>query len=122
MSSQPKVGELVAKAIELGMEEDAAKKLIKDKAIRSYSKLTTMIEESKKPKNIKVRKAAVLRQEGPRGFKVGPVWIASIKAGKGVALKPSNLPKLKKTAEEYKVTVKDDATHEEIVAAIAAAL
>lgn len=44
-----------------------------------------------------------LHEEGPRGFNLGPKWIQSIKDGKGIAMYPSNLPKLVKTAEVYNV-------------------
>ena len=71
---------------------------------------------------LKVRKArtpAAIREKGPRGFKFGPVWLASISEGKGVALKPQNLPKLKDTAQHYGLEVTDDLNQAEIVALVA---
>lgn len=69
-----------------------------------------------------VRKAAKVREAGPRGFKFGAVWTESVKAGVGVALKPANMPKLEAMAMELKVTVKDGADQAELAAAIAQAL
>lgn len=50
---------------------------------------------------LRVRKAGAVRSAGPRGFKFGPVWLASIKSGSGIALSPRNFPKLRQTGEAY---------------------
>jgi hypothetical protein len=89
-------------------------------AIAALSKTT-------KPKiasgaTLRVRKAGAVREKGPRGFKFGPVWLASIKSGKGVALKPTNIKKVLETAEAKGVTVSKDLTQAAIVALIAKAI
>lgn len=50
---------------------------------------------------LRVRKAGAVRKAGPRGFRFGPVWIASIKSGDGIAYSPRNLPKLRQMGEAY---------------------
>lgn len=60
--------------------------------------------------------------EGPRGFRFGPVWIASVQAGEGVALLPTNVNKLMKHAEAVGVKVREGAAPEQIVKQIAAKL
>lgn len=74
-----------------------------------------------KLKIAKVRKAAEVRAKGPRGFKFGPKWIASIVEGKGIALKPANLPKLLDTAAFKNVEVTPDLTQAEIASMVAKA-
>lgn len=128
--ADPKIAELLAKAAELGITDEAvARQLIKANKVRSFKKLGEVIAASKaqktKAKNgatLRVRKASKVHQEGPRGFRFGPVWLASIKAAKGVALLQSNLPKLKKTADHYGVKYDDNTSQEELVAAVAKAI
>ena len=50
---------------------------------------------------LRVRKAGAVRSAGPRGFRFGPVWIASIKSGDGIAYSPRNFPKLRQMGEAY---------------------
>ena len=71
---------------------------------------------------LRVRKAGAVHNKGPRGFKYGPVWLQSIKSGKGVALKPANLPKLNETATSYNVSITADLTQAEIAALVAKAI
>ena len=70
-------------------------------------------------KAAKTAKVVKINEKGPRGFKFGPVWLQSIRAGVGVALKPANLPKLRETAQAYGVTLTEDLNQVEIAAAIA---
>jgi|SRR5579859_3614509 len=90
-------------------------------AIAALSKTTTKTAKASGA-TLRVRKAAAVREKGPRGFKFGPVWLASIAAGKGVALKPANIKKVLETAEAKGVTVTKDLTQAEIVALIAKAI
>ena len=69
---------------------------------------------------VKVERAIVPRNKGPRGFRVdSPAWLKSITDGKGIALVPANLPKLMDTAEVKGAAVSADMTQAEIVQAIA---
>src|SRR5271154_3233853 len=87
-------------------------------AIATLTKTTTKTSGA----TLRVRKAGAVRQKGPRGFKFGPVWLASITSGKGVALKPANIAKVLETAQAKGVTVTKDLTQLEIVALIAKAI
>lgn len=49
----------------------------------------------------RVRKAGAVRTAGPRGFRFGPVWIASVKSLSGIALAPCNFPKLRQMGDAY---------------------
>lgn len=61
--------------------------------------------------------------EGPRGFRFGPVWTASVQAGEGVALLDVNKNKLLKHAESLGITSFTAADESaKIAKAIAAAL
>lgn len=118
--ADPKIADLLAKAAELGLKDEAkARELIKANKVRSFKRLAEVISAALKPSaaRIRVRKSTKLHEEGPRGFKFGPVWLGSIRAQKGIALSPSNLPKLKKTAAQYGVDSSQD--QEAIVAALA---
>lgn len=127
--ADPKIAELLAKAKELGVNDEAqARKIIKDNKVRSFKKLGEIIAkmatagEKKSGAAKRVRKSTgIIHSEGPRGFKMGPVWLASIKSLKGIALSPSNLPKLKKTAESKGIDT-EGKTQEELAAAIAKTL
>ena len=76
-----------------------------------------------KAATLRVRKAGAVRAKGPRGFKVdSPAWLRSIADRKGIALSPSNLPKLLDTASVKGVSVSADMPQAEIVALVAAAI
>ena len=47
-----------------------------------------------KAKGQRARRTATVVTAGPRGFRFGEVWNASVKAGEGVALAPANINKL----------------------------
>ena len=80
------------------------------------------LQPAPKAATLRVRKAGAIRAKGPRGFKIdSPAWLRSIAAGKGIALSPSNLPKLLDTADAKGITVSADMTPADIAAAIAAA-
>jgi hypothetical protein len=70
----------------------------------------------------RVRKTAEVHAKGPRGFKFGPKWLASIAEGKGIALNPINFPKLLDTATFKNVEVTPDLTQAEVAAMVAKAL
>jgi len=63
-----------------------------------------------------------IHERGPRGFKFGPVWIASVIAGHGVALMRQNLPKLQDHARTVGVQVTPDLNQAEIAAMVAKAV
>jgi hypothetical protein len=70
----------------------------------------------------KLRGSAV-KTPGPRGYRIGPVWLKSIVEGKGIALHPSNLPKLLCTAAAKGVDLPNTKlTQPEIAAVIAKAV
>lgn len=75
---------------------------------------------SLKPKSsagtIRVRKAGAARNAGPRGFRFGPVWIASIKSGSGIAYAPRNFPKLQMMGEAYGISGSMNATDQAALA------
>jgi len=130
MSNQPKVGDLVLKAASLGVsDEAAARELIKKNEVRSFKRLGEVVAKylAKIAKNggqLRVAKyrSKVVHNEGKRGFQFGPKWLASVKSGSGIAVHPSNMPKLLKTAEKFNVKVPAAGTQVEIAAAIAKAL
>lgn len=63
------------------------------------------------------------RNKGPRGFRVdSPAWLKSIMERKGIALSPSNLPKLLDTAEVKGLTITPDLEQSEIVDMLAKAM
>lgn len=125
MSKEPTIAQLLSKASELGVTEESARTMIKEQKIRSFTKLASVIAEklatagSSAKVKVRSRKAVVLHQRGPRGFKFGPVWMRSIIEGKGVALKPQNLPKLRETATFHGVQVTEDLSQVEIANEIA---
>lgn len=95
----------------------------KTKALEAIASLEALLKpKASKGAALKVRKATSVRTKGPRGFKFGPVWMRSIAEGKGIALKPQNLPKLLETATFKDVTVSADLSQPEIAAAIAKTL
>lgn len=114
--ADPRIADLLARAAELGVTDEAvARALIKANKVRSYKRLGDVIAAMKpKGKALRVRKSNVIHNEGPRGFKFGPVWLNSIRAQKGIALSPSNLPKLRRTAEKYGV---DSSLEQEVMVA-----
>jgi hypothetical protein len=75
-----------------------------------------------KVKIAKVKRAVRQHEKGPRGFKFGPVWMSSIRLGRGVAMKPQNMPKLIETARHFGVKVTKDLNQAEVTAAIAKAI
>ena len=84
--------------------------------------LTLMLKSESKGAKLKIAKAkrsVTVHEKGPRGFKFGPVWMESIRTGKGVALKPQNMPKLMETAQHFSVDLTPDLDQREIAAAIA---
>lgn len=89
---------------------------------KAEAAIASLKPKKSKSASLKIRKAGAVHEKGPRGFKFGPVWIASIVAGKGIALKAANLPKLKDTATTYGVNVTSDLTQDEIASAIAKAM
>jgi hypothetical protein len=86
---------------------------------KALAEAAIMALRPKASATIKVRKATAVREKGPRGFKFGPVWMQSIRDGKGVALKPQNMPKLLDTAAFMGVNVRNDQPQAEIAMAIA---
>lgn len=77
----------------------------------------------KTPKAPREAKDPVIRNKGPRGFRVdSPAWLASIMACKGIALSAANMPKVLDTAAVNNVEVSDDLTQAEIVEKISKAL
>ncbi len=95
----------------------------KTKALEAIASLEALLKpKARKGAVLKVRKATSVRAKGPRGFKFGPVWMRSITEGKGIALKPQNLPKLLETANFKGVMVSADLSQPEIAAAIAKTL
>ena len=72
-------------------------------------------------KATKVGKVAI-QQEGPRGFRFGPVWMKAIRECSGIAIKPANAPKLFGTAAHFGITPNPDETLRELCARIAAVL
>lgn len=122
-TKQPTVAELVAKAIELsGKSEETVRAVILANKARSFSKIETLFGKKTKAASVKIRKAGAVHAAGPKGFKFGPVWVASVVAGAGVALKPANLPKLVDHATHLGVEVTPDLTQVEIASAIAKAI
>lgn len=53
------------------------------------------------------------------GFRFGPVWQESIIAGSGVALREVNRPKLEAAVKHFNVTVPENASIDQLAAAIA---
>jgi len=95
----------------------------KSKALEAISELESLLQPKESAgATLKVRKASAVRTKGPRGFKFGPVWMRSIREGKGIALKPQNMPKLMETASFVGVKVSDDLSQPEIAAVIARTL
>ncbi len=119
--SDPKVADLLKRAAELGQTDEAkARELIKKFKVRSFKRLAEVLSKNAGAKQ-RVRRAGKIHSEGPRGFKFGPVWLSSIKSKSGIALSPSNLPKLVKTAESKGVAA-GDLNQEQLVAALAKVL
>lgn len=95
----------------------------KTKALEAIAALEAVLKsKTRKGATLKVRKATSVRAKGPRGFKFGPVWMRSIAEGKGIALKPQNLPKLLETATFKGVAVGANLSQPDIAAAIAKTL
>lgn len=119
--SDPKIADLLTRAAELGLSDEAkARELIKKFKVRSFKRLAEVVSKNAGAKQ-RVRRSSKIHSEGPRGFKFGPVWLGSIKSQKGIALSPSNLPKLRKTAESKGVAT-SDLNQEQLVAALAKVL
>ncbi len=99
----------------------ATRKGFESKA-KAEAAIATLTKTTKKASGatLRVRKAGAVHEKGPRGFKYGPVWLTSIRNSKGVALKPSNLPKLREHAASAGVA--STGTSEEIVALLAKAI
>jgi len=118
------LNELIAKYNELATAAGLATRKGFENKAKAEAAIAALTKTTKKASGaaLRVRKASAVHQPGPRGFKVGPVWIASIKSGKGVAMKPANRPKLIEHATSVGVSVTDDLTHAEIVALIAKAI
>lgn len=75
--------------------------------------------ETKVTRTSRVRGEIKVHERGPRGFKFGPVWVASVVAGRGVALMRQNLPKLSEHAQMVGVQVTPDLNQAEIAVMIA---
>src|SRR5579859_2205679 len=131
-----KMNALIEKAAELGLKDaDEARALIRQHKIQSVSKLTSFIQNRPSgirvdqdtaeavTKRIKTVKKSVHRA-GPRGFRYGAVFLKSVAEGKGVAVRPANLPKLLSLAKATGVQVpnRKDTTPRDIAEAIKPAL
>jgi hypothetical protein len=116
------LNELIAKYNELAQAAGKPPRKSFDSKAKAEAAIAAL---QPKGSNLKVKKAratAPVREAGPRGFKFGPVWLASIVAGAGIALKPQNLPKLIETAKFKGVKVTKDLSQAEIAAAVAKTL
>ena len=116
--------QLIAKYNELATAAGVATRKGFESKAKAEAAIAALSKTTKKASGatLRVRKAGAVREKGPRGFKFGPVWLASIAAGKGVALKPANIAKVLETAQAKGVTVTKDLTQLEIVALIAKAI
>lgn len=72
---------------------------IDQQAVNKIVKSATAKTHLRRKQGVKITAA------GPRGFRLGPVWLKSIAEVKGAALKSANLPKLLATADVKGVTV-----------------
>lgn len=123
--ANPKIADLVARAKQLGIKnEDDARALIKTNKVATFGKLekvisgkgggkaaasarsipTPVAKQLLKTSKVKVHarkgsRGGKVNMPGPRGYRLGAVWLKSIAEGKGAALKPANLPKLIATAQ-----------------------
>jgi len=143
-----KLNTLVKNALNLGVKnEAAAKAIIRRHGIDSTRKLVEVITAKDRGPNVIVsdmkvsersmptllakqvlRKSPVkirgartggVKLPGPRGYRFGPVWLKSIAEGKGIAVHPSNLPKLLATAASRKVNIARNMPQEEIARLVA---
>lgn len=92
---------VLAKLAGLPLRKGFDNKAKAEAAIKAADLGTKAKSKPKSAAALRVRKAGAVRTAGPRGFKFGPVWLASVKAGNGPALSPRNLPKLVLTGEAY---------------------
>lgn len=99
-TKEPTVLELVTKAQELGLSESESRTVIKAEKIRSFPKLERIVTEMIKQRQVQTRKFS-----SKSGFRFGPVWLASVKNGKGIAAKPQNFPKLIETARLQNIEI-----------------
>jgi hypothetical protein len=138
--------QLVKRAEELGIKDrKEARALVKQFKVKTLKRLETVVARqyareapaagrsvdrakanailrAAKKVDGKLRGSAV-KTPGPRGYRIGPVWLKSIVEGKGIALHPSNLPKLLCTAAAKGVDLPNTTlTQPEIVAVIAKAV
>ena len=115
------LNELVAKYNELATAKGLATRKSFDNKAKAEAAIAAL-KPAKKGAALRVRKAGAVHQKGPRGFTFGPVWLASIKAGEGVALKAVNLPKLLETAKAFGVSVTADLDQTEVAKLVAKAV
>jgi alpha-D-ribose 1-methylphosphonate 5-triphosphate synthase subunit PhnH len=104
--------------------EDKAETEVAITEVKAEEAIAEFTEKSKgaKLKIAKSMRTVKVHEKGPRGFRFGPVWMSSIKEGKGIALSPANMPKLLDTAAHFGVSVDNKASQADIVAAVAAVI
>jgi hypothetical protein len=141
---------LIARAAELGMKDESeARVLLKEHNVKTFRKLERVVAKTTgaevptaKPKVIRsidrAKANAVIRaakkvqgklhgssvnSPGPRGFRLGAVWLKSIVEGKGPAIAAANLPKLVATAAAKGIPIPSrQLTQKELAEHIAKAL
>lgn len=92
------------------------------KAAAAIAALQLTSNKGAKVKIAKAKREVKVHEAGPRGFIFGPVWVQSVRDGKGVALKPQNLPKLRLHAQKVGAEVTEDLSQAEIAALVAKAM
>jgi hypothetical protein len=101
---------LIAAAAEAGhtLTETKARELVKTNKIASNKRVAEAVEALGKKKTRRIRSERII-EAGPRGFRVdSKAWLDSIRSVEGIAVHPSNLPKLRFHAEQLGVKMTDD--------------
>ena len=78
-----------------------------------------MLAPAEKPRRFRTKR---IHKEGVRGFRFGPKWLASVTAVDGIAVHPSNRPKLIRTAEKFEVKIDPKADMAVIASLVATAV
>lgn len=98
------VAALVAAASAAGhtITEDKAREMVKANSIKSMKRVTEAVASLSKPRRIRSER---IIEAGPRGFRFdSKAWLSSVRTQSGIAVHPSNLPKLKAHAKSVGVS------------------
>lgn len=125
MSKSMTVSQLVAAASAIvgkSMDETAIRATLKAENVKSQKRIVEVFTPLATPTQHRYRSERII-EAGPRGFRFSDKWKESVKSGSGIAVHPSNLPKLMQHADSVGVLANvTEMTPVTIAAAIAATL